>query len=199
MVQYTIDDVFGDSRPGTTSDVPIFLPTSKKWDPIGGTCSGVCTSGAHFSPPINATQVFHGTWHTVTLSPEEPTTNITASFTGDKYYEFRLHPSHILSGTQISVYCLLPPSLGHGITTNMNVSITVDGVRVGLYNRTEVSSGWLYNQSIFTSGELENKTHTIVVQPLPLGKSSSFLAFDYFMYEYVTHLASQSQLITNRD
>lgn len=83
MVQYTIYDVFGDSRLGSAGGVPTFLPPSMQWDPIGGTCSGVCTSGAYFAIHIDASQVFDGTWHTVTLNSREPVTNITTSFTGE--------------------------------------------------------------------------------------------------------------------
>lgn len=64
----------------------------------------------------------------------------------------------------------------------MNVTFTLDGEAVGSYYRTEVTPGWVYNQSIFTSDELENQEHALVIQPLP-GINSSFLAFDYFSYE----------------
>lgn len=65
----------------------------------------------------------------------------------------------------------------------MNVTFLLDGITVGSYVRTDVSSGWLYNQSIFTSNQLSNTEHHIQVKPLA-GSNSSFLAFDYFSYEY---------------
>ena len=64
----------------------------------------------------------------------------------------------------------------------MNLTFILDGATVGSYSRTEVTSGWVYNQSIFTSDQLENRVHTFVVQPLA-ETDSSFLAFDYFTYE----------------
>ena len=33
-------------------------------------------------PPLDPTQVFDQTWHTVTMNPSDPPTNITATFTG---------------------------------------------------------------------------------------------------------------------
>ena len=82
MVQYFIDDVFGDTRPNSTGHVPTFLPSTDQWDPLGGTC-GTCTKGAYFSAPIDPNQVFDGTWHTVTANPNEPVTTITTAFTGE--------------------------------------------------------------------------------------------------------------------
>lgn len=102
MVQYAIDDVFGDSRPGSTDGVPSFLPPSMQWDPVGGTCSGECTPGAHFATPIDASQVFDGTWHTVTMNPNEPVTTITMSFTGKQVCSHNIYAHLVL--LQVPVY-----------------------------------------------------------------------------------------------
>lgn len=84
MGRSTIDDVFGDNGPQSSiGSVPIFHPQISQWDPIGGTCSGPCTHGADFATPIDASRVFDGTWHTVTMNPNEPDTTITTKFTGE--------------------------------------------------------------------------------------------------------------------
>ena len=103
MVQYVIDDVFGDNRAGSTDGVPIFLPPSMQWDPIGGTCSGECTPGAHFATPIDPSQVFDGTWHTVTMNPNEPVTTINTSFTGEQV-DVHGMCSHLMRYLQAPVY-----------------------------------------------------------------------------------------------
>ena len=84
MTIYTIDDVYGDSRLGNGTNVPVYLPNDPsiiQWDPVGGTCS-YCGNGARFNPPLDRTQIYDVTWHTVTMNPGEPVTTITATFTG---------------------------------------------------------------------------------------------------------------------
>ena len=81
MTLYIIDDVFGDSRPGSNSPLPVYVPAEDQWDPTGGTCSE-CTLATNLPIPIDPTQAQNGTWHTVTVSEDEPTTTITIKFTG---------------------------------------------------------------------------------------------------------------------
>ena len=72
---------------------------------------------------------------------------------------------------------------GSDITEFFNVTFTLDGELAGSLERTANTTGpWLYNQTLFSSQQLENKEHTLIVQP-QLGKGSSFFAFDYFIYE----------------
>ena len=87
------------------------------------------------------------------------------------------------AGTWIAAMGLFPPIWGPDITSFFNVTFTLDGQLVGTFQRTPNTTGpWLYNQTLFASQTLENKAHTLIVQP-QAGKNSSFFAFDYFMYE----------------
>jgi hypothetical protein len=80
MTQYSIDDVAGDDRQGSSSKV-LFLPTNNatftQWDPVGGTCAGCTNSGG-----IDASKVHGGSWHSTTASADEPDTTIEVTFTG---------------------------------------------------------------------------------------------------------------------
>lgn len=81
MTQYTIDDHFGDQRPGASGDVPTFAPSSGQWDSPGGTCSG-CTASSNLDPAIDPAQAHSGTWRSVTVSPDEAKTTISVTFNG---------------------------------------------------------------------------------------------------------------------
>ena len=187
MTVYTIDDVYGDQRPNApSSTVVTYLPgpTVNQWDPVGGTCPAPkCGAGAGFNPPIDASKVHSGTWHTVTMNPGEPVTTITLTFTGTSPTSHGWGAvRNQNSGTQITVYCLLPPDLGQYITSYMNMTFTLDGQPVGNYQRTTNTQDWVYNAAVFTSETFASAEHTLVIEPQP-GTDSSFLAFDYASYE----------------
>lgn len=81
MPTFRYDDYYGDSRPGSGTQVPQYLPLVKQWDPIGGNCPG-CTLSTNLPITIDPSKVNRGTWHSTTVSPGEPQTNITITFTG---------------------------------------------------------------------------------------------------------------------
>ena len=81
MPTYVFDDVFGDQRPGSTSPPPAYSPSVDQWDAPRGTCSG-CSMSTNIKIPVDTSQVMNGTWHTVTVNPGEPITNVTITFTG---------------------------------------------------------------------------------------------------------------------
>ena len=81
MPTYIFDDVFGDQRPGSNSPLPVYLPTTGRWDPVHGTCSQ-CSMATNIKIPVDATQVMNGTWHTATVHPGDAITNVTIIFTG---------------------------------------------------------------------------------------------------------------------
>ena len=83
------------------------------------------------------------------------------------------------------MFCLLPPFLGQGITTFMNLTFILDGATAGGYTRDTNTVDWVYNSSVWDSPQLDNEMHTLIFQSLPgTGlHNSSFLAFDYFLYQ----------------
>ncbi|EKM53887.1 uncharacterized protein PHACADRAFT_209731 [Phanerochaete carnosa HHB-10118-sp] len=166
MPTYIFDDYFGDERPGVATAVPTFLPAVNQWDPIGGTCAS-CTLSTNLDTPINPTKAQNGTWHSVTVSPDEPETTITITF----------------SGTAVTAYCILPPDLGPWITSYMNMSFILDDDTVGKFERTASGTDWTYNYPVFSTSNLENKQHTFVVQPRA-DVNTSYMVFDYFTYDF---------------
>ncbi|GJE97714.1 hypothetical protein PsYK624_139350 [Phanerochaete sordida] len=165
MPTYIFDDYYGDERlKGDT--VPTYLPAVNQWDPVGGTCAG-CTSSTNLPTPIDPLKAQNATWHSVTVSPDEPTTTITMNFTG----------------TAVTAYCILPPDLGPYITSYMNVSFILDGKTVGTFERSASGTDWTYNYPVHSESNLENKQHTFVVQPRA-DVDTSYLVFDYFTYEF---------------
>lgn len=82
MPIYVFDDYHGDERLGAGTSVPTYLPAVNQWDPLGGTCPG-CTLTTNLVPPIDPTKAQNGTWHSTTVSPDEPETTISITFTGE--------------------------------------------------------------------------------------------------------------------
>lgn len=82
--RYIFDDYYGDERPDSVTTVPTFLPAVNQWDPIGGTCAS-CTTTTNLIPPIDATKAQNGTWHSTTVSPDEPKTTISINFNGESW------------------------------------------------------------------------------------------------------------------
>ena len=86
MPTYIFDDELGDQRPGSNSSPVLYLPGSKarQWDPVGGTCPQ-CTLNTNDALPIplDPSLAQNHTWHTVTVNPEEPPTNLSVTFIGE--------------------------------------------------------------------------------------------------------------------
>ncbi len=79
------------------------------------------------------------------------------------------------------MYCLLPPDLGPGITSAMNLTFVLDGEQVGTEDRPSgIGDMWMYQGQVFKSGWLDGHLHTLVVT-LNAPTNSSFIAFDYFL------------------
>ncbi|KIP11543.1 hypothetical protein PHLGIDRAFT_114397 [Phlebiopsis gigantea 11061_1 CR5-6] len=171
MPTYIFDDVFGDQRPGSKSPPVLYQPSTKEanqWDAVGGTCSQCTLDVNRALPlPLDPSMAKNGTWHTVTVDPGEPVTNLTVTFTG----------------TALTAYCMLPPLFQHDITSYTNMTFELDGAIVGHYHK-EATSNWTYNFPVFSKGELENREHTFVISPQGQdGASASYLVFDYITYE----------------
>ncbi|GJE97713.1 hypothetical protein PsYK624_139340 [Phanerochaete sordida] len=166
MPTYIFDDYYGDERPGAGIVVPTYLPVVGQWDWIGGTCAS-CTLQTNIDIPIDPTRAQNATWHSVTVSPDEPATTISINFTG----------------TAVTAYCLLPPDLGPWITSYMNVSFVLDDNTVGKFERIASGDDWTYNYPVYSVSNLENRQHTFVVQPRA-DVNTSYLVFDYFTYEF---------------
>ena len=67
----------------------------------------------------------------------------------------------------------------------MDMTFTLDGQVSGRFARpTSLEPAWTYNFSVWDSQNLDNREHNLTVTPLP-GDDSSFLALDYFRYQYV--------------
>ena len=81
MPTFIFDDIYGDLRPGAQAQVPIYLPPTDQWDPLGGTCPQ-CTLKTNLPIPIDPTHAQNGTWHTVTVNPGEPVTTLSITFVG---------------------------------------------------------------------------------------------------------------------
>jgi hypothetical protein len=83
MPSFVFDDYYGDQRLGSGTNVPTYLPAVNQWDPLGGTCPG-CTLSTNLPPEfiIDPTKAQNGTWHSTTVSPDEPETTISITFNG---------------------------------------------------------------------------------------------------------------------
>ncbi|KIP11544.1 hypothetical protein PHLGIDRAFT_455356 [Phlebiopsis gigantea 11061_1 CR5-6] len=173
MPTYIFDDVFGDQRPGSNSPPVIYTPSPRQgsqWDPVGGTCSECTLSTNEKLPkPLDPTMAQNGTWHTVTVSPGEPLTSLSITFTG----------------TAFTVFCILPPLFNAGYVSYSNMSFILDGQSFWAFQRTAVQDQWVYHSPVFNKSGLDNTEHTFVLSPQGQdGLQSSYLVFDYISYEY---------------
>ena len=144
MTQYTIDDHFGDQRPGASGGAPTFAPSGSQWDTPGGTCAG-CIANSNLYPAIDVAQAHSGTWQSTTVSPDEVETTISVTFIGAlplAMLRVRECAHAWCVGTSITVYCILPPDLGPFITSYMNLSFVLDGQQVGTFERIANTASW---------------------------------------------------------
>lgn len=155
----TIDDQFGDSVTGV---LPEYSPPAL-WDK-GITCAN-CT--VHLDP----SRVLYGSWHDTTHRPGEPDQHsITMRFNGTAVYVYNIVANTIPDN----------PNVVHG----SNMTFSIDGALVGTFVHIPSSStAYEYNYTVFSSTNLPNTEHTVVVQTT--GDSvSSLILFDYAIYTF---------------
>ena len=182
LVNYTIDDTFGDSVTGAK---PVYLPASPWAGPGCTTCEIV---------PIKAL-AFDGTWTAATYNPSLfNNMNITFSFTG---WKFSLHNClqllifakllRFVTGISIWVFFILANNnTSPGVTSNTQCNFTLDGKLVSTFNHqpNESTDALQYNATAFTTSGLSNSQHQLVISTNDF-PSFSFLNFDYAIYTYV--------------
>ena len=181
LVNYTIDDTFGDSVTGAK---PVYLPASPWAGPGCTTCAIV---------PVKAL-AFDGTWTAATYNPSLfNNMNITFSFTGWKISSFDCLQLMIFAkplrftGISIWVFFILANNNTlPGITSNTQCNFTLDGQLVNTFNHQPNGStnALQYNATAFTTSGLSNSQHTLVISTNDF-PGFSFLNFDYAIYTYV--------------
>ncbi|KAF8334498.1 hypothetical protein F5887DRAFT_892651 [Amanita rubescens] len=169
LVNRTIDDTYGD---GVTGQVPVYQPN--------GAWNGVNCSGCLYNP--NKSLAFDGTWSAATYNPGLNNMNITFSFTGVAIWIF-----FILQNAN---------DVPSGITSNTACNFTLDGLLVHTYyspQPSEIAPGYQYNVSAYSSQNLRNDKHTLVISTndYPI---NVYLNFDYAIYTYVYSVIAPSAL-----
>ncbi|KAI8981344.1 hypothetical protein BD414DRAFT_376769, partial [Trametes punicea] len=124
----------------------------------GATC-GACT--VHPDPSLS----HDGTWHDTTYNPQvSGPMSISFSFTG----------------TRVQVFNILPGAVP-AWTTHTDLTFNVDGSNVGSFSSDpQGDSGFLYDQPVFSSADLENTNHTLTIQTT--SGVASIVLFDYLVY-----------------
>ncbi|KAJ7889213.1 hypothetical protein B0H13DRAFT_1626830 [Mycena leptocephala] len=146
----TIDDLHGDS---TTGVVPVY---EGGWN-VDSNCTGCGIQ-------LDAGQLHDRTWHDSTQRAVQTQNSVTLRFTGTAIYFFGIVPNTALQGTT-------------ELNTKINVTFTLDGAVARTYTHTpDTSTTILYSVPIFSSKDLSNTAHTVVVTFMGL------LLFDFATY-----------------
>ncbi|KAI9059942.1 hypothetical protein FKP32DRAFT_1633776 [Trametes sanguinea] len=165
LANRTIDDQLGDS---VTGAVPSHTP-DEGWT-TGQTCPGC---GIH-PGEVDPDKTFQGTWTDSTYHPGQPDRVIMASF----------------AGTAVYVYNLIANSFPY-ITTETNMSFSIDGTYMGQYTHLPDSSQTiLYDICVFSTSNLANKPHTLEMRAN--GPTASLILFDYIIYTVDEPITSDS-------
>ncbi|KAJ3881116.1 hypothetical protein F5051DRAFT_398016 [Lentinula edodes] len=157
-----IDDEDGDSVTGL---VPIYTP-SNFWQQ-GDSCI-VCLLA--FDP----TQMFHGTWHSITHQTPDPAATVEFNFTGISLDVYCLLPNFILEDGPLEDY-----------TSTYNLSFALDGQPVGqsFTHKSDFSGVTQYNVSVLSLSNLSQVLHTFTM----IGASTVdmlTIQFDYARYTF---------------
>ncbi|KAI9059940.1 hypothetical protein FKP32DRAFT_1578989, partial [Trametes sanguinea] len=155
LVNRTIDDQLGDS---VTGAVPSYAPDG------GWAAAQNCqTCGIH-PGEVDVSKPFEGTWSDSTYHPGQPDRVITAEF----------------AGTAVYVFNLIANSFPY-ITTETNMSFSLDGTYMGQYTHLPDSSETiLYEICVFSTSNLANGSHTLEMRAN--GPTASLILFDYIIY-----------------
>ena len=110
------------------------------------------------------------------------------------------------TGTAVYVYGIIAntvpdvPTIVHG----MNMTFSLDGALVGTFvHQPSTSTTYEYNYTLFSSVNLANTEHTLVVQTAG-DNASSLILFDYAVYTFddeasVTSPSSRTQVSSAAD
>lgn len=150
----TIDDTLGDSVSGVR---PNYFPSAGVWE--DATCKGCAIQP---DPSL----AFDGTWTAATYNPTI-NTSIELSF----------------KGTAIYVFFILANNVAPGITTVTECNFTLDGILHGkfVHQPNETNFDLQYNQMVFSSENLLNINHTLVISTSGVDHDV-FINFDYANY-----------------
>ncbi|CDO76610.1 hypothetical protein BN946_scf184868.g24 [Trametes cinnabarina] len=155
LVNHTIDDQLGDS---VTGELPTHAPDDK-WAQ-----GQICTGCAMHPGIVDPGKTFQGTWLDSTYHPGQPDRVITASFTGRAVYVFNL----------------IANSFPY-ITTETNLSFSVDGTYMGQYiHLPDPSQTIIYDVCVFSHTDLADQPHTLEMRAN--GPNASLILFDYIIY-----------------
>ncbi|KAJ2981000.1 hypothetical protein NUW54_g10930 [Trametes sanguinea] len=170
LVNRTIDDQRGDS---VTGQLPSKSPANK-WA-FGQLCPHC---GIPAGSVVDPKKVFQGTWSDSTYHPGLPDHVINASFTGTAVYVYNL------------IVNIVPE-----ITTETNLSFSVDGTYMGQYIHFPSAPPPLvfYNVCVFSFTELPNQAHLLEVRAT--GPSASLILFDYIVYSTFDESSTPSNTI----
>ncbi|EIN07894.1 hypothetical protein PUNSTDRAFT_27065, partial [Punctularia strigosozonata HHB-11173 SS5] len=154
VMNYTIDDLYGDSR---TGKLPGYL---------GGWNYGPNCPGCTVQP--NGTMAFNGSWHDATRTNDPSPRSVTMNFTGSAIYVFCIVPNTVA-----------PAVRGGHITTAANMTFTLNQTVVGTYvHEPDPSNIFLYNVNVHSSEGLTPGTHSLLIE----ANNESYIAFDYAIY-----------------
>ncbi|KAI0830827.1 hypothetical protein BC628DRAFT_1355776 [Trametes gibbosa] len=106
-----------------------------------------------------------GTWHDSTNEPSQPTRSITFSFTG----------------VEVKIFNILSGPVSSAPTTHVDLTFELDGeTQTPFVYDPPDGSTFQYNALVFSAVNLDNKTHSLVIQ----GKTGvlSVILFDYIVY-----------------
>ncbi|TDL24130.1 hypothetical protein BD410DRAFT_719758 [Rickenella mellea] len=151
---HTIDDTIGDD---ITGDVPTYTPSSV-WN-AGQDCPSC-------SVQPDQSLAFDQTWHAATYGPSDNTPrSIDFSFNGTAIYVFGIIANKV-----------------SGATTLTNITVVLDGKRVGSFVHTPDNTNTLkYNVLLYGSPSIPRNNHHVTLQ-LNGATSTSLLLFDYAIY-----------------
>ncbi|KAI3613686.1 hypothetical protein WG66_013528 [Moniliophthora roreri] len=157
LITRYIDNEYGDLA---TGEGPEYIGTG--WI-HGGNCTD-CTRDGMLQP--DPKQVFSGTWHDNTrYRGAGPSLGIQFNFTG----------------ISLSIYCILPNS-PPPLVSQYALSFILDGELVEHFTHSpDFTSNFLYNHTVFSTGNLSNTSHTMEVR-LDSETMDSVILFDYARY-----------------
>ncbi|KAI0778896.1 hypothetical protein BD413DRAFT_121289 [Trametes elegans] len=139
------------------NDPAIVYSPANQWSQ-GATCGSSCSLHPE---PLDA---YDGTWHDTTYFSAEAPRTITYSF----------------SGTRVQVFNILPEVGTSALSTNTDLTFSVDGVTKDDGFQRSAGASYVYNALVFDSGTLDNHAHTLIIQAT-LGTDSVIL-FDKLVY-----------------
>ncbi|KAI0714764.1 hypothetical protein C8Q76DRAFT_692784 [Earliella scabrosa] len=156
LVNYTIDDEYGDSVTGLA---PSYLPPNG-WSQ-GSQC-GKCI----ITPAVHLDQPFASTWHDATFEPGGEERRIQARFTGSAVYVFNLVPNNVPKAQ----------------VTYTNLTFFINNTLVGHYVHTPDPSGpqLQYRVPVYVNASLPYADHILDV--VAGGTQYSLVLFDSITY-----------------